>query len=364
VRREVCSEASFPQQPDGGETPGVAVAPVALAGAVMLGVDRFIVTLSAHAEVFGVGITAMVGSMLVLPRSAVTGWIAPGGGFAGTSGVESGNAAPLVGGPPGVELHTTVDEVPSGTVGEVIPVVLATIGVGMVPNATDVVAVVDGIIDIVVAPPAMDGDTMPGVVNVDGAGVLEVVDAEDVGGGVSNGDATVNVGGTGIVVPGIVDRKDVAGWADRKNSVGAVTLPVVDAGETGGDADIVDVADADGTVPAVPPAAGTDITCTTGVPGVICPDGVAQITTVPGVEGSEASGTGASVVSGAPGWVVAENGLGPLSGEVWIAPGVVGRPMAVVPMVDSCARQAWAPSNNMAVVNSSRRIAIPFSATI
>ena len=70
------------QQPDGdggADTPGVAAAPVALAGAIMPGVARFIVTLSAQADVFGVGITAMVGfgvvlgSMLVPPRSATTG---------------------------------------------------------------------------------------------------------------------------------------------------------------------------------------------------------------------------------------------------------------------------------------------------
>jgi hypothetical protein len=70
------------QQPDGDEgadTPGVARAPVALAGVIMPGVARFIVTLSAQADVFGVGITAMVGfgvvlgSMLVPPRSATTG---------------------------------------------------------------------------------------------------------------------------------------------------------------------------------------------------------------------------------------------------------------------------------------------------
>jgi hypothetical protein len=90
----------------------------------------------------------------------------------------------------------------------------------------------------------------------------------------------------------------------------------VDAGETVGETDIVGVADIDGAVPAVPPAADVDATCTTGVPGVICPDGVAQVTAVPGGVGSDASGTGASVVSGVPGWVVAENGLGPLSGEV------------------------------------------------
>jgi hypothetical protein len=46
---------------------------VALAGAIVPGVDRFIVTLSAHADVFGVGITAIVGSMLVPPNSVMLG---------------------------------------------------------------------------------------------------------------------------------------------------------------------------------------------------------------------------------------------------------------------------------------------------
>jgi hypothetical protein len=63
------------QQPDGdaGDTPGVAAAPVALAGAIMPGVARFIVTLSAQADVFGVGTTVMVGSMLVLASSVTAG---------------------------------------------------------------------------------------------------------------------------------------------------------------------------------------------------------------------------------------------------------------------------------------------------
>jgi hypothetical protein len=100
------------------------------------------------------------------------------------------------------------------------------------------------------------------------------------------------------------------------------------------------------------------IACTAGVPGVICGMGVAQVTTVPGVVGSNASGTGASVVSGAPGWIVAEKGLGPLSGEVTIVAGVEGRPMAVVPMVETCARQALAPSSSVAIVNSKRCITI------
>jgi hypothetical protein len=59
------------QQP-GGDTPGVAAAPVALAGVIVPGVARFIVVLSAHADVFGVGMTAIVGSMLVPPSCAMS----------------------------------------------------------------------------------------------------------------------------------------------------------------------------------------------------------------------------------------------------------------------------------------------------
>jgi hypothetical protein len=110
----------------------------------------------------------------------------------------------------------------------------------------------------------------------------------------------------------------------------------------------------------VPSAAETDdvgpvglpIADTAGVPGAICPVGVEQVTTVPGVVGSEANGTGASVVSGVPGRVAAENGLGPLSGDVTIAPGVDERPMAVLPMVETCARLTLQPNIRAAAVNS------------
>src|SRR5258708_22933542 len=65
----------------------------------------------------------------------------PGGVLTGISGVESGNAAALVGGPPGIELHTMVEGVPGGDVGETFPVVVTTIGVRMVPNGVaDVIA--------------------------------------------------------------------------------------------------------------------------------------------------------------------------------------------------------------------------------
>ena len=48
------------QQP-GGNTPGVTAAPVAFAGAIVLGVERSIETLSAQPDVFGVGTTLIVG---------------------------------------------------------------------------------------------------------------------------------------------------------------------------------------------------------------------------------------------------------------------------------------------------------------
>jgi hypothetical protein len=133
----------------------------------------------------------------------------------------------------------------------------------------------------------------------------------------------------------------------------------VDVGEVAGT-----VADVKGVVPIAPPVANMEVTGTAGVPGASCPVGVAQVTTVPGVVGSEASGTGASVVLGEFGWVVAENGLGPLSGDVTIVAGVVGSPMAVLPMVETCARPALQPPSKIAAVNSKRRIAISLSAPI
>jgi hypothetical protein len=273
----------------------------------------------------------------------------------GISGVESGKAAPLVGGPPGVELHTVVDELPSRDTGDMVPVLLPTIGVGMVPNAVpgiivDDIVVVDGVIVAVL--PAMGVETMAGT--VDGVGTdVAVTAGEDA----ASGDDAI-----GTVEPGKSVINDVAGVADSKS--GAVELAAEDAEEVVRITDVVGGADIEVVVPAVPPVADMAVTCTVGVPGVICPVGVEQITTVPGVVGSEASGTGASVVSEAPGWVVAENGLGPLSGDVTIAPGVDGSPMAVLPMVETCARLALHPPSRIAVVNSKRRITIALSAPI
>jgi hypothetical protein len=275
----------------------------------------------------------------------------PGDGFAGISGVESGKAAPLVGGPPGIELHTVVDELPSGDTGDMVPVVLPTIEVGMVPNTAPGIIVVDDIVVdgvIVAVLPAMDVETVLGT--VDGVGTDVAVTA--------GGGAAVADDDTGIVESGKSVINDVAGVADSENGA------VVDVEEVPGTADIVDAADIDGIDPVVPPTADMDVTGTAGVPGAICPVGVEQVTTVPGVVGSEANGTGASVVPGVPGWVVAENGLGPLSGDVTIVPGVDGSPIAVLPMVETCARPASQPASKMAVVNSRCRIAILSSTPI
>jgi hypothetical protein len=322
-----------------------------LAGAIVPGVARFIVTLSAQADVFGVGITAMAGSMLVPASCAVSGSIVPGGGLAGISDVDSGNAAPLVGGPPGVELQTMVDGLPSGDIGDMVPVVLPMDNVGMVPNAVPGIIAVDGIVVAVL--PAMDVETVLGAV---GTGVA-----------VTPGAAAAAASGddaTGIVEPGKSVINDVAGVADSRS--GAVEL-AVDAGEAAGTVGIAgaaDVADVKGVVAIPPPTADMEIAGTAGVPGAICPVGAAQLTTVPGTVGLEASGTGASVVSGEFDRVVAENGLGPLSGDVTIVAGVVGSPMAVLPMVETCARPALQPPSKKAVVNSKPRIAITLSAPI
>jgi len=244
-----------------------------------------------------------------------------------------------------------VEELPSGVV-EMFPVVVMPIGVGMVPNAAvgitavgDIV-VVDGV--IVAAVPGMDVET---VLSTDDVGTgTAVMEGNGRGGGAGGG-------GAGTVEPGKSDMNDVAGCADSVR-YDVTALPDGDVDEDAGAADMVGTADIDGVGPVVPPVADVDVTGTAGVPGVICPVGVEQVTTVPGVVGSEANGSGASVVSGAPGWVVAEKGLGPLSGEVTIVPGVDGSPMAVVPMVETCARLALQPNSRAAAVNSKRRIAI------
>jgi len=139
----------------------------------------------------------------------------PGARLGGISGVASDRAAPFVGGPPGMELHTVVEELPSCAVGVMVPVVLTTTGTGMAVAVT----VIDGI-----------------------------------------------------------------------------TVAVLPATDT-----VFGNADVDGIEPVVPPTASMEVAGTAGIPGAITPIGVEQVTTVPGMVGSEASGTGANVVSATPG---------------------------------------------------------------
>jgi hypothetical protein len=63
-RTSLLNQESDAQQPEGGDTPGVAAAPVALAAAIMVGLVRSIEMLSLHAAVFGVGMT--LGTVLML----------------------------------------------------------------------------------------------------------------------------------------------------------------------------------------------------------------------------------------------------------------------------------------------------------
>jgi hypothetical protein len=209
------------------------------------------------------------------------------------------------------------------------PVEVMTIGVGMVPNGA------------------------AGVIIAVGAGLGAI---DDVGTAIA-----ATEGDGGVCLTG----NSGAGTPTSETIGTAMTvLPVVEVEALAGAADVVGATDIDCVIPPVPANDDIEVTGTAGVPGVICPVGVEQVTTVPGIVGSEASGTGANVVSGAPGWVVAENGLGPLSGEVTIAPGVDESPMAVVPMVETCARLAVGPNSRATAMNNKRRMVIASSPPI
>jgi hypothetical protein len=124
----------------------------------------------------------------------------PGGGFAGRSGVESGKAAPLVGGPPGIELHTVVEELPSGAVGEMFPIVVRTIGVAMVPRAAaGAIAAADMVgVNAVIgaAMLALGVDVEKSLMTVDDGGIAAAVTEDGAGSG------SASRWGAGIVEPG------------------------------------------------------------------------------------------------------------------------------------------------------------------
>jgi hypothetical protein len=85
-----------------------------------------------------------------------------------------------------------VEALPSGVVGEMFPVVVMTIGVGMVPNGVGVIVMVDDV--IVAVAPGTDVET-----------VLGTVDGTGTGTGVIEGDGrggTAGGGSAGMVEPG------------------------------------------------------------------------------------------------------------------------------------------------------------------
>jgi hypothetical protein len=90
-----------------------------------------------------------------------------------------------------------VEGLPSGFVGEMFPVVVMPIGVGMVPNAVDVIAVGDVVVvDVVVMAvvPGMDVETVLSTVGDIGTGIGAI---EGTGRGGSAGGC-----GAGMFVPG------------------------------------------------------------------------------------------------------------------------------------------------------------------
>jgi hypothetical protein len=93
-----------------------------------------------------------------------------------------------------VELQTVVDELPSGGVGEMFPVVVMTIGEGMVPNAGGIIAVGDIIVVDAVMAVVPGMDVVPNTVDDVGTGI-----------GAMEGDGRGGSGGgcgAGMVVPG------------------------------------------------------------------------------------------------------------------------------------------------------------------
>jgi hypothetical protein len=94
-----------------------------------------------------------------------------------------------------MELHTMVEELPSGAVGEMFPVVVMPSGVGIVPNdAGDVIRDVE--------------DVEAGLDTVEDAGTgIGAMEGDGSGGGAGGG-------GAGTVEPGKSDMNDGAGCAD------------------------------------------------------------------------------------------------------------------------------------------------------
>jgi hypothetical protein len=238
------------------------------------------------------------------------------------TGVDSGKEAPLIEDVAVLALQPVDVAFPSAVIGVIVPVVLPFPGANGV-----VVGVARSIVLVVLVVPA--------------AAVFAAVVAMSTDSG-----AAVTGGGTGI--GGAVTSPSVTA------EIAGVVVAAADGAAIAADTTIVPNAGGEAIVAVV------GVTVTGAVAGimVVVEDAVSgeQLTRVPGVVGSRAKGSGASVVSGAPGCVAAENGLGPFKGDDRIAPGVDGSPIAVVPMVETCATQAVPPSNSAAIAQRNVRI--------
>ena len=101
----------------------------------------------------------------------------------------------MVGGPPAVELHMVFDELPSGDTGDMVPVALPMMVVGMAPKGFD--DIVGGGVagDVIVAViPGMDVET--GLGPIEDAGTDGAAMEGDGRGGTAGG------GGAGMFEPG------------------------------------------------------------------------------------------------------------------------------------------------------------------
>jgi hypothetical protein len=214
--------------------------------------------------------------------------------------------------------------------------------------------------------PLADGELPSGVNGAIMPVVLALSEAEGVAGGASGNAVVRLVFATAGAVTGAVGTEIEDPVTGGGTGIGgAVTSPRTVAEIGGVTAVVLPVADievAPGAVMAgvaIVPIADVEVTATGAVVGTIVVVGAGngeQLTLVPAMVGSSASGSGARVVTGAPGWVAAENGLGPVSGDDTIAPGVDGIPMAVVPMVETCATQLLLASSNAVIAYRKRRM--------
>jgi hypothetical protein len=157
----------------------------------------------------------------------------------------------------------------------------------------------------------------------------------------------------GAMVPVALPLLDVEVVTDGTNDKGAIA-----ARPAAGAPIVPNAVEVDGVVTVVPPIVDIELAVTGAVVAVVvCVGDGEQLMLVPAMVGSSASGTGARVVSAAPGSVAAEKGLGPVRGDDTIAPGVDGIPIAVVPMVETCAKQLLPPSSNAVIAYRKVRIA-------